>query len=149
MYYLLLAGILTSSKLSYFRPLDIPLWFGLQVMFPVSFISVIFFVGPPPLNFRQLQYKRHKIHAVFAFIAGLLTTGATISFMAVQLIYVASLSCATDPDSICNGPGRKAVFVALMTMCSVLALLSVMSIVTVFASWLPHKKKSTDEQVTK
>lgn len=137
LYYLILGGILMFSSMPSLKVMNIGLWFGPHVLFPVGFISVIFFVGPPPYNLKQIQLMRHKVHVVYAFISGLLCAGSTIAFVVVQSIYVASAECSADPASICQG--KIPLFVFLVGLCVALVTIAGLAIATVVMSW--HAKK--------
>lgn len=142
LYYLLLAGVLSFASIPALQSRDIPLWYAPQLLFPVSFISVIFFVGPPPQSVKQLQTFRHKLHVVYAFVTGVASAAAGVAFMIVQLIYVASDTCSIDPNSVCQG--RIALFVALMMMCGFLVILALAAVATIVMSWNPYLRAETN-----
>jgi hypothetical protein len=136
-YFLVLGLIIMFGSIDCLQIMRIGLWYGLKGMFAASFVSVIFFVGPPPYNLKQVQLMRHKFHMVYALITGILCIVSGIAFMVIQLVYVFSDTCNNDPNSVCSG--SMALFIFLMLMCSGLVAIEGLSVATVLSSW--HSKR--------
>ena len=131
-FYLFLAIIVSFSSISYLQNLWIGIWFGAQSLFPVSIISVVFFVGPGT-NLIQLQNKRYWLHLGYTLIAGFLSCAAGIAFIVLKIVYVTSATCRADPTSVCQG--HYIVFAWVMFFAGILVLLAVCAVALTITSW--------------
>lgn len=144
--YLTLTFIIMIGNARFFHSLNIPIWFGPQLLFPTSFISVIFFLGPPPLDFAALQYARRKVHTVYAFVTGLAAIGATVAFAIVQIIHVSGGCGDETGESICSSDRGKGYFAALLILCVMLVVFEGLALASVFTSWIPIDKRQQEQQ---
>lgn len=131
--------IICFAAIPSFHRMQIPLWFAPQFLYPLGFISVIFFVGPPPYNLKQLQLMRHNVHLAYAFIGGIAVIGANIAFIVLQAIYAASKECSTDPNSLCQN--SVATFVFMLFLIALLIVLAALSVITTATSFVKNKMK--------
>ena len=131
LYYVVLAVILSFSSISYLQNFWIGVWFAAQMLFPVSFVSVIFFAGPG-VDMLKLQRTRYWYHAIYALVTGGLSIAACVAFMVLKIVYVASSECRADASSVCQG--HLATFVFLMVLVAILVLIAALAVVTVAAS---------------
>lgn len=138
-YYVLFAVIIAFSEIGGFGRLHIVRWYILKALYPVSWMLVIFFLGPPPYKLKILQSRRHNAHLIFTLITSLGCIASGIAFIIVSSIYVASDECKNDSSSLCNKSGRPA-FVFLVFMCIGLIFTEVLVIVTTAISFMEKRK---------
>lgn len=133
LFYLLLAGILAFSTISYLQPLSVGLYFGPQALVPVSYIAVVLFAGPPPFSMEQTMRVRWKVHSTYSIVVGVLSVLDSTAFIVVQVIYLFSSKCthnAVARDTICNNHYGPFVFLLAMVLAQiVVTCLSVTTIV--------------------
>jgi hypothetical protein len=131
LYILMLAVLWGLSSITYLTHLRIGAWFAPQLPFPASFISNVFFVGPPPQTLYHLQKKRFWVHLVFASVWGGLCICANIAFIVVQIVYATSASCQADPSSVCQ---HISTLVVVLCLSGLLILCAGFAIFTIVAS---------------
>jgi hypothetical protein len=139
-YYVILVLVIWFSEIDSFRRLRIVSWYALKALYPISWMLVVFFLGPPPYKLKDLQSTRHSVHLVFTLATSLASIGSGIAFIVIQSIYVASNECRIDPASLCQN--ATAAFVFLIVLCAALICVEILVIVTTATSFIEKKKEN-------
>lgn len=145
LFYFVLAPVVMFGALSFMHPLFIGMWYGPQVLFPVWIVSSVFVFGRPPQSQKAAIETRYKVHMALAVITGILSLGANLAFVGIQIAYATTDSCNSGVDTPCQ---HLMAFVFLMVMVLFLVVLDCLILATLLLSWIKHENRRGESRTS-
>lgn len=136
-----LAVIFGMSSLSYFRVLNIGLWYCIPMLTVGFSVSMNFFLGRPTLYAEGNRSNRPLFAMIYTGVMALGSMIAGLIFIILNVVYVASSpKCMSeDPATICGG--HVSVFVIFTCFCAVLIIDFGFLIWTLIKIWSARPKR--------